>query len=207
MSSSPDQIKEELLHIEIAVELEQGKTTNEVAEKFGIKLLVVKAIEKIIGADTPQTKTVKSRRFSEAEREVLVGRIEAGETLEDLGSETGVTEDTLRRWCKLRGITPPRILEQISLVEQREIRELREEQVWHEIAQAYNLSRDAIEELKEPAHRHLDTETLSYLFELLREQPAAAAKQLCGIAKEAGLDIAENAVSSYRIRLKSLNII
>ena len=207
MSSSPDQIKEELLHIEIAVELDQGKSTNEVAEKFGIKLLVVKAIAKIIGADQPQTKTVKSRRFSEAEQEVLVGRIEAGETVEDLGAEAGVTENTLRRWCKLRGITPPRILEQISLAEQREIRELLEEQVWQDIAQAYNVSRDAIEELKEPAHRQLDTETLSYLFELLREQPAAAAKKLCGIAKEAGLDIPEHAVSSYRKRLKSLNII
>ena len=177
------------------------------AEKFGIKLLVVKAIAKIIGSNQPQTKTVKSRRFSKGEREVLVGRIEAGETIEDLGAEAGVTENTLRRWCKLRGITPPRILEQISLVEQREIRELLEEQVWQDIAQAYNVSRDAIEELKEPAHRQLDTETLSYLFELLREQPAAAAKKLCGIAKEAGLDIPENAVSSYRKRLKSLNII
>ena len=113
----------------------------------------------------------------------------------------------MRRWCKLRGITPPRILEQISLAEQREIRELLEEQVWQDIAQAYNVSRDAIEELKEPAHRQLDTETLSYLFELLREQPAAGSKKLCGIAKEAGLDIPENAVSSYRRRLKSLNII
>jgi len=130
MSSSHDQIKEELLHIEIAVELDQGKSTNEVAEKFGIKLLVVKSIAKIIGADQPQTKTVKSRRFSEGERGVLVGRIEAGETVEDLGAEAGVTENTLRRWCKLRGITPPRIHEQISLVEQREIRELLEEQVW-----------------------------------------------------------------------------
>ena len=82
-----------------------------------------------------------------------------------------------------------------------------EEQVWQDIAQAYNLSRDTIEELKEPAHRQLDTETLSYLFELLREQPSAASKKLCGIAKEAGLDIPENAVSSYRKRLKSLNII
>jgi len=95
MSSFPDQIKEELLHIEIAVELDQGKSTNEVAEKFGIKLLVVKTIAKIIAADQPQTKTVKSRRFSEAEREVLVGRIEAGETVEDLGAEAGVTENTL----------------------------------------------------------------------------------------------------------------
>ena len=207
MGSSSGQIKEEFLHIEIAVKLDQGKSANEVAEKFGIKLMVVKAIAKIIGADQLQTKTVKSRRFSEGEREILVGRIEAGETVEDIGGEAGVTENTLRRWCKLRGITPPRILKQISLVEQQEIRELLEEQVWQDIAQAYNVSRDAIEELKEPVHQQLDTETLSYLFELLREQPAAAAKKLCGIAKEAGLDIPENAVSSYRKRLKSLNII
>ena len=207
MPSSSDQIREELLHIQIAVELDQGKSANEVAEIFGIKLMVVKAIAKIIGADQLKTKTVKSRRFSEGEREVLVGRIEAGETVEDIGGEAGVTETTLRRWCKLRGITPPRILEQISLVEQREIRELLEEQVWQDIAQAYNVSRDAIEELKEPAHRQLDTETLSYLFELLREQPAAAAKKLCRIAKEAGLDIPENSVISYKKRLKSLNII
>ena len=84
MSSSPDKIKDELLHIEIAVELDQGKSTNEVAKKFGIKLLVVKAVAKIIEADQLQTKTVKSRRFSEGEREILVGRIEAGETLEDI---------------------------------------------------------------------------------------------------------------------------
>jgi hypothetical protein len=56
-------------------------------EKFGIKLLVVKTIAKIIGSDQPQTKTVKSRRFSEGEREVLVGRIEAGETVEDIGAK------------------------------------------------------------------------------------------------------------------------
>ena len=37
MSSSYDQIKEELLHIEIAIELDQGKSTTEVAKKFGVK--------------------------------------------------------------------------------------------------------------------------------------------------------------------------
>ena len=82
-----------------------------------------------------------------------------------------------------------------------------EDQDLREIARAYNISRDAIEELREPAHSHLNTESLSYLFELLRELPSASSKKLCGIAKGAGLDIPESAVSSYRKRLQSLKII
>ena len=207
MSSSFDQIKEELLNVEIAIELDQGKSATEVAEKFGVKLSVVKAIAKKTDADQLQTKTVRKRRFSETEREVLVGRIETGETLGDLGAEVGVTESTLRCWCKQRGVIPPRSLEQISLAEQQEIRELLEEQVCQDIALAYNISRNTIEDLKEPSYSQLDTETLSYLFELLREQPSSSSKKLCEIAKEAGLEIPEVSVNSYRKRLKSLNII
>jgi transposase len=61
--------------------------------------------------------------------------------------------------------------------------------------------------LKEPLHSMLDAETLSYLFELLRERPRASDKILCGIAKEAGLEIPESAVGSYRKRLKILDLI
>jgi hypothetical protein len=53
----------------------------------------------------------------------------------------------------------------------------------------------------------LDTETLSYLFELLRERPRASDKILCGIAKEAGLEIPESAVGSYRKRLKKMDLL
>ena len=76
-----------------------------------------------------------------------------------------------------------------------------------EIVQTYNISRDATEELREPAHSHLNAESLSYLFELLRELPSASSKKLCGIAKGVGLKIPESAVSSYRKRLQSLKII
>ena len=207
MSSSYDQIKDELLHIEIAIELDQGKSTSEVAKKFGVKLFVVKSIEKKTVADQLHKKIVKKRRFSENEREVLVGRIEAGENLEELGAEVGVTESTLRRWCKQSGVIPPRILEQISLAEQQEIRELLEEKDCQDVGLAYNITREVIEELKEPAHRQLGTETLSFLFELLREQPRSSSKKLCGIAKAVGFDIPEYTVTSYRKRLKSLNII
>jgi len=202
-----DKVKKELLNIEIAIELDQGNSIVEVAEKFGVKISTVKTINKKIASLDLKTKTTKNRRFSKAEREVLVRRIESGEPLEDISAEAGVTESTLRRWSKQRGVNVPRKLEQISHVEQKEIRELLEVHDWQEIARAYNISRDAIEELKEPAHSQLNTETLSYLFELLRELPNDSSKKICGIAKYAGLDIPESAVSSFRKRLQSLKII
>jgi len=207
MSTNSDQVKEELLNIEIAVELDQGQSAVEVAEKFGITIAVVKTIAKKTGSLETKTTKIKNRRFSAAEREVLVERIAAGAALDDIAAEAGITENTLRRWSKELGVTVPRKLEQISLAEQREIRELLEEQDWQEIAHAYNISRDVIKELKEPVHSKLDAESLSYLFELLRERPRASLKNLSGIAKEAGLDIPESAVSSYRKRLKLLEII
>ena len=207
MFPDSDQVKEELLNIEIAVELDQGQSAVEVAEKFGITIAVVKTIAKKTGSLETKTTKIKNRRFSAAEREVLVERIAAGAALDDIAAEAGITENTLRRWSKELGVTVPRKLEQISLAEQREIRELLEEQDWQEIAHAYNISRDVIEELKEPVHSKLDAESLSYLFELLRERPRASLKNLSGIAKEAGLDIPESAVSSYRKRLKLLEII
>ena len=213
MSTNSDQVKEELLNIEIAVELDQGQSAVEVAEKFGITIAVVKTIAKKTGSLVTKTTKIKNRRFSAAEREVLVERIAAENLLFFIfvvfviAAEAGITENTLRRWSKELGVTVPRKLEQISLAEQREIRELLEEQDWQEIAHAYNISRDVIEELKEPVHSKLDAESLSYLFELLRERPRASLKNLSGIAKEAGLDIPESAVSSYRKRLKLLEII
>ena len=66
---------------------------------------------------------------------------------------------------------------------------------------------DTIEEIAEPPHRSLDNESLSFLFEILREQPLASANKLCGTASEAGLIIPESAVISYRKRLKRLRII
>ena len=207
MSTNSDQVKKELQNIEIAIELDRGKNIVEVAEMFGVKIPFVKAIAEKTASLDLKTKTAKIRRFSEAEREVLVGRIESGESLEDIAAEAGVTGSTLRRWCKQCGVNVPRRLEQISLAEQKEIRELLEEQDLREIVRAYNISRDATEELREPAHSHLNAESLSYLFELLRELPSASSKKLCGIAKGAGLDIPESAVSSYRKRLQSLKII
>ena len=207
MSTSTQKINHELINIQVAIELDKGKKIAEVAEKFGLKISAVKAVASKLTSENQQKKTGKSHRFTDSERELLVGRIDAGDSLEDICSDAGVTEKTLRRWCNQRGVTVPRRLDQISLVEKGEIRELLNDNNWREIARAYNTSIDAIEEIAEPPHRNLDSESLSFLFEILREQPLASAKKLCGTASEAGLTIPERAVSSYRKRLKLLGII
>ena len=207
MTALTNQLQTELLQIELAIELDQGNSVSAVAEKFGVTIAVVNAVLKKSSSSEPNIRKIKTRRFSDAEQTVLVERIETGETLEDIAAEAGITKITIRRWCKKHGVSVPRNIEQISLAEQSEIRELLEEQTPLEIAQAYNTSLDIVEELQEPLHSILDAEALSYLFELLRELPRASDKILCGIAKEAGLEIPESAVGSYRKRLKILDLI
>ena len=207
MSTSTQKINHELINIQVAIELDKGKKIAEVAEIFGLEISAVKTVAKEVASGNQKKKIAKSLRFTDSERELLVGRIEAGESVENICSDAGVTEKTLRRWCNQRGVTVSRRLDQISLVEKEEIRELLNDNNWREIARAYNTSIDAIEEIAEPPHRDLDNESLSFLFEILREQPLASDKKLCRTASEVGLKIPENAVGSFRKRLKFLGII
>jgi len=207
MPTSTQKIRHELINIQVAIELDKGKNITDVAEKFGLKISAVKAIARELVPENQQKKSTKNRRFTFSERELLVGRIEAGESIEDVCSDAGLTENTLRRWCNQRGATVPRRPDQISLVEKEEIRELLNDNNWREIARAYNTSIDVIEEIAEPPHRNLESESLSFLFEILREQPLTSAKKICRTAREAGITIPEMAVTSYRKRLKLLGII
>ena len=207
MSTSTQKINHELIKIQVAIELDKGKKITEVAKKFGLKNSAVEAVVKTLAPENKQKMTSKSRRFSDSERELLVRRVEPGESVEDICSDEGLTEKTLRKWCNQRGVKVPRRVDQISLVEKGEIRELLNDNNWREISLAYNISIDAIEEIAEPPYRNLDSECLSFLFEILREQPLASAKKLSKKASEVGLIIPKIAVSSYRKRLKLLGII
>ena len=207
MSKPTQNINLELINIQVAIELDKGKKIVEVAEKFGLKISAVKAVARELVTENHKKKSLKSPRFTDSERELMVGRIEGGESIEDICSDAGITEKTLRRWCKLLGVTVPRRLDQISLVEKKEIRELINNNNWQIIAQAYNTSIEAIGEIAEPPHSNLDIETLGFLFEILREKPLASAKKICRTASQVGLRIPESAVNSYRKRLKQFGII
>lgn len=198
---------EELQKIEIAIEIDRGGKISEVADKFKVSKNYVKSIARKMFSEEIKITKKRKRIFSESEREVLIKRFENGESFDEISVEAGVTESTLRRWCRKYGVSVPRKLEKISNSERLEISEMLEVNDWQEVAKVYNVSRETIEELKNPAHSLLDVETLSYLFELIREKPKGSPKSLCSIMKESGFDIKEIEVLSYKRRLKSLNII
>ncbi len=50
MAADTSQIQAELLQIELAIELDQGKSVSEVAEKFGLTIAVVKDVAKKSGS-------------------------------------------------------------------------------------------------------------------------------------------------------------
>ena len=166
---------EDLLQIQIAIELDRGRKVAEIASEFHVPEKKVRNIARNAGLVESKKSTSARKRLSEEEKEVLLGRIEAGEDPEELASGVGIKTSTLLRWCKVKGIEVPRRLEQLSQKERKEIREMLEEYSWKEVAQAYRLSLEALETLKEPAYRKLDSSVLAFLFELFKEKSEKSA--------------------------------
>ena len=194
----------ELQWIEIAIELDRGRGIQEISEQFGVKVALIRKIARNAEVLTLHSNSQRQLRISKSEKEILLGRIENGEDLEELAAIVGVKTTTLQRWCRIKGIAIPRNFHQLSVRERKEIREMLEIFNWKEVARAYNLNRDAIEELREPAYRKLDAESLAYLFELLKEQPKLADSSVIITARKAGLELSREAVDSYRKRLKKM---
>ena len=205
MTEYVNKLDEELILIKIAIALDQGLSKSEVAKNFKVKISTVNSAARKSEYSKPYKKKITKRRFTDIERRILVERIASGESIDSIATEQGITQKTIRLWCKKNNINIPRDIEQIKLTERIEIRKLTELNSAKEIAAAYNITIDAAEELGEPPYNDLDTETLSYLYELIREKPKASDKVICRIAKEAKFKINEEAVNSYRLRLRLLD--
>ena len=195
---------EDLLQIQIAIELDRGRKVAEIASEFQVPEKKVRNIARNAGLLESQKSTSARKRLSEEEKEVLLGRIEAGEDPEELASGVGIKTSTLFRWCKVKGIEVPRRLEQLSQKERKEIREMLEEYSWKEVAQAYRLSLEALETLKEPAYRKLDSSVLAFLFELFKENPKISDSKVLESASQLGIEVTKEEVESYRKRLRDM---
>ena len=195
---------EDLLQIQIAIELDRGRKVAEIASEFHVPEKKVRNIARNAGLLESQKSTSARKRLSEEEKEVLLGRIEAGEDPEELASGVGIKTSTLLRWCKVKGIEVPRRLEQLSQKERKEIREMLEEYSWKEVAQAYRLSLEALEILKEPAYRKLDSSVLAFLFELFKENPKISDSKVLESASQLGIEVTKEEVESYRKRLRDM---
>ncbi len=195
---------EDLLQIQIAIELDRGRKVAEIASEFHVPEKKVRNIARNAGLLESKKNTSARKHLSEEEKEVLLGRIEAGEDPEELASGVGIKTSTLLRWCKVKGIEVPRRLEQLSQKERKEIREMLEEYSWKEVAQAYRLSLEALEALKEPAYRKLDSSVLAFLFELFKENPKISDSKVLESASQLGIEVTKEEVESYRKRLRDM---
>ena len=195
---------EDLLQIQIAIELDRGRKVAEIASEFQVPEKKVRTIARNAGLLESKKSTSARKRLSEEEKEVLLGRIEAGEDPEELASGVGIKTSTLLRWCKVKGIEIPRRLEQLSQKERKEIREMLEEYSWKEVARAYRLSLEALEILKEPAYRKLDSSVLAFLFELFKENPKISDSKVLESASQLGTEVTKEEVESYRKRLRDM---
>ena len=195
---------EDLLQIQIAIELDRGRKVAEIASEFHVPEKKVRNIARNAGLLESKKSTSARKRLSEEEKEVLLGRIEAGEDPEELASGVGIKTSTLLRWCKVKGIEVPRRLEQLSQKERVEIREMLEEYSWKEVALAYRLSLEALEALKEPAYRKLDSSVLAFLFELFKENPKISDSKVLESASQLGIEVTKEEVESYRKRLRDM---
>ena len=195
---------EDLLQIQIAIELDRGRKVAEIASEFQVPEKKVRTIARNAGLLESKKSTSARKRLSEEEKEVLLGRIEAGEDPEELASGVGIKTSTLLRWCKVKGIEVPRRLEQLSQKERKEIREMLEEYSWKEVAQAYRLSLEALEAMKEPAYRKLDSSVLAFLFELFKENPKNSDSKVLESASQLGIEVTKEEVESYRKRLRDM---
>ena len=195
---------EDLLQIQIAIELDRGRKVAEIASEFHVPEKKVRNIARNAGLLESKKSTSARKRLSEEEKEVLLGRIEAGEDPEELASGVGIKTSTLLRWCKLKEIEVPRRLEQLSQKERKEIREMLEEYSWKEVARAYRLSLEALEALKEPAYRKLDSSVLAFLFELFKENPKISDSKVLESASQLGIEVTKEEVESYRKRLRDM---
>ena len=195
---------EDLLQIQIAIELDRGRKVAEIASEFHVPEKKVRNIARNAGLLESKKSNSARKRLSEEEKEVLLGRIEAGEYPEELASRVGIKTSTLLRWCKVKGIEVPRRLEQLSQKERKEIREMLEEYSWKEVARAYRLSLEALEALKEPAYRKLDSSMLAFLFELFKENPKISDSKVLESASQLGIEVTKEEVESYRKRLRDM---
>ena len=195
---------EDLLQIQIAIELDRGRKVAEIASEFHVPEKKVRNIARNAGLLESKKSSSARKHLSEEEKEVLLGRIEAGEDPEELASGVGIKTSTLLRWCKVKGIEVPRRLEQLSQKERKEIREMLEEYSWKEVARAYRLSLEALEALKEPAYRKLDSSVLAFLFELFKENPKISDSKVLESASQLGIEVTKEEVESYRKRLRDM---
>ena len=197
---------EEYQTIEIAIELDKGRSLQEVAETFGISRGTVRKIAVAAGLLAPPTKKPSLKNKVQAEEvQQIVERIEEGQLVEEIALDFAVSAPAIRRLCQKNGVRIPRALHDLKRSELTEIRALLSTgEPMEEVARAYDVAHATLETLREE-YKQLDFLTLASLYETLMENPQATPKTIKGLAKKRGIELHEHLIDSYQARLKKLD--
>lgn len=197
---------EEYQHIEIAIELDKGLRIDAVAEQFGVSSHYIRKVAVAAGLIPPEKKkTTRRKRLADEDRQRLLVRIREGEEIEPIALEFNISVATIRQWCKKAGVRVPRPLKALSKKEWSEIKELlADNEPLNEIARAFNLSFNAVEQLLEDDYKELDMEVLGFLYETLLDNPNATPPVIERLALKAGIELDGSMIFSYQNRLRRL---
>ncbi len=197
---------EEYQHIEIAIELDKGLRIDAVAEQFGVSSHYIRKVAVAAGLIPPEKKkTTRRKRLADEDRQRLLVRIREGEEIEPIALEFNISVATIRQWCKKAGVRVPRPLKALSKKEWGEIKELlADNEPLNEIARAFNLSFNAVEQLLEDDYKELDMEVLGFLYETLLDNPNATPPVIERLALKAGIELDGSMIFSYQNRLRRL---
>ena len=197
---------EEYQHIEIAIELDKGLRIDAVAEQFGVSSHYIRKVAVAAGLIPPEKKkTTRKKRLADEDRQRLLVRIREGEEIEPIALEFNISVATIRQWCKKAGVRVSRPLKALSKKEWSEIKELlADNEPPNEIARAFNLSFNAVEQLLEDDYKELDMEVLGFLYETLLDNPNATPPVIERLALKAGIELDGSMIFSYQNRLRRL---
>ena len=197
---------EEYQHIEIAIDLDKGLRIDAVAEQFGVSSHYIRKVAVAAGLIPPEKKkTTRRKRLADEDRQRLLVRIREGEEIEPIALEFNISVATIRQWCKKAGVRVPRPLKALSKKEWGEIKELlADNEPLNEIARAFNLSFNAVEQLLEDDYKELDVEVLGFLYETLLDNPNATPPVIERLALKAGIELDGSMIFSYQNRLRRL---
>ncbi len=198
---------EEYQQIEIAIELDKGRSIESVADQFGISTQFIRNIAIKAGFSSPKKKKRSRSALNAEDQNQILDLILEGEELTTIALDFDISVASLRQLCKRHNVPIPRSQYQLTKTECAEIRELlTANEPLEEIARAYNISRATVESLQE-GYRQLDELALGFLYETLLENPDFTAQSIRKLAKKAGFEIDESIILSYHARLKKLHLI
>ncbi|MGK5093407.1 hypothetical protein WDW89_15530 [Deltaproteobacteria bacterium TL4] len=195
---------DELRNIEIAIELDKGRSLKDVAESFHVSTDYVRKLAIIAGLATSVPRKKTRTPLTPEEKEILFESILEGEDLELLAAQYEVSSQHIRSLCRQNNISIPRSYHQLNTEERQEIKALSEDHSTQEVAEAYHVTLSTVEKLAEAEYKRLNLRTLGILYEILSANPEASPRFLLKLAEQQELDVNLEDISSYQKRLRTL---